>query len=92
MEYFFVAVGIFLLLLVFLCLYRCIKGPTIFDRIIAVGAIGTQVMVLLVVIGFIYKRENMFIDLAMAYALLNFVGTVVIAKYFLKTREKEILQ
>jgi multicomponent Na+:H+ antiporter subunit F len=82
MENFFLGVGIFLCFLVFLCLYRVMSGPTIIDRIVGVGAIGTKTLAVLVSMGFIYGRIEMFLDIIMVYALLNFIGTLAAAKYF----------
>ena len=82
MKSFFLAVDIFLCLLVFLCLYRVVFGPTLGDRIVATGAIGTKTLTILVIIGFLYGRVEMFLDISLAYALLNFVGTLAAAKYF----------
>jgi len=82
MENFFLGVGIFLSFLVLLCLYRVMFGPTIIDRIVATGAIGTKTLAVLVSIGFLYGRIEMFLDIIMVYALLNFIGTLAAAKYF----------
>ncbi|MBW1744838.1 MAG: pH regulation protein F [Deltaproteobacteria bacterium] len=82
MENFYLGVSILLCMLVLLCLYRVIYGPTIIDRIVGVGAIGTKTLVILVLIGFIYGRIDMFLDISIAYALLNFIGTIAAAKYF----------
>jgi len=68
--------------LVFLCLYRGVFGPTVLDRIISVGVIGTKATVIVVLMGFIYKRADMFLDLAMVYALLNFIATLAASKFF----------
>ena len=82
MENFYLGASIFLCLLVFLCLYRVVYGPTIIDRIVGVGAIGTKTLVLLALMGFIYGRIEMFLDIIMVYAILNFIGTLAAAKYF----------
>ncbi|HDS16935.1 MAG TPA: pH regulation protein F [Proteobacteria bacterium] len=82
MEVFFLGSSLFLCLLVVPCLYRAIVGPTIIDRMVAVGAIGTKTLIILVVIGFLYERVAMFIDISMVYAILNFVGTLAAARYF----------
>ena len=60
---------------------RVVLGATVYDRLLAAGAIGTNSIVLLAVVGFIYDRPGMFVDLAITYALLNFIGAVVAAKY-----------
>jgi len=82
MENFYLGASIFLCLLVFLCLYRVVNGPTIIDRIVGVGAIGTKTLVVLALMGFIYGRIEMFLDIIMVYAILNFIGTLAAAKYF----------
>jgi multicomponent Na+:H+ antiporter subunit F len=77
----FTIIAIIIVLLMLMPLYRVVKGPTLFDRIIAAGLMGTNGVLVLAVIGFIYNRIDMFVDLAIAYALLNFVGTVAVGKY-----------
>lgn len=84
----FAAIAVVLVILMFLPLYRVIKGPTVFDRIISAGLIGTNGILVLAIIGFAYERIDMFIDLSIAYALLNFVGTVAIGKYFSRHRDE----
>jgi multicomponent Na+:H+ antiporter subunit F len=61
--------------------YRVVRGPTIFDRMIGVGVIGTSTVILLCLVGFIVGRVDMFVDIAIAYAMLNFTGGIVVAKY-----------
>ena len=78
---FFYYIGIGLCILVLFVLYRGILGPGIFNRIAAISAIGTKTLVLLLIIGYSYRRVEMFIDISMVYALLNFIGTVAAAKY-----------
>jgi len=63
-----------------LVLYRAIKGPRIYDRVLAVNVIGTKTVVLLALIGFIYERPH-FLDIALVYALINFIATVAFLKY-----------
>ncbi|MEW5948280.1 MAG: monovalent cation/H+ antiporter complex subunit F [Thermodesulfobacteriota bacterium] len=82
MQRFFIGVSIALLFLVFLCLYRAVWGPFITNRIIGVGAIGTKTLIVLLLMGFIYDRLDMFVDISIVYALLNFIGTLAAAKYF----------
>ena len=84
MEQFFMGASIALCLIIFLSLYRAVFGPTVFDRIVGAGFVGTKTAVLLVLIGFIYKRLDMFVDLALVYSILNFIGTVIVSKYFIK--------
>jgi len=60
-------------------------GPTSFDRILGVNVIGTKTAVLLVIIGTLFDRVEMFVDFAISYALLNFVGAIVISRYLNRT-------
>lgn len=69
-------------------LYRLAVGKTVFDRIIAAGLVGTNGFIMLALIGFLFNRIDMFIDIAIAYALLNFVIMIVLAKYFEQSKEK----
>jgi len=73
-------VSIIILLSTILVLYRLIKGPVVFDRVLAANVIGTKAVVLLALIGFIYERPN-FLDLALVYALTNFIATTAFLKY-----------
>jgi multicomponent Na+:H+ antiporter subunit F len=63
-----------------LVLYRAIKGPRVYDRALAVNAIGTKTVVLLALTGFIYERPH-FLDIALVYALINFIATIAFLKY-----------
>ena len=60
---------------------RAIVGPTIFDRVVALNGMGTMIPVLLVLIGLLYNREDMFVDMALALFLLNLFTTLLIARY-----------
>lgn len=82
MSSFLLWIAIFIALLTAAAMYRVAVGKTIFDRIIAAGLVGTNGFILLVLIGFIFGRISMFVDLAIAYALLNFVIIIVLGKYF----------
>ena len=85
-ETFTSAVGVALFVLMLPALYRVAVGPTSFDRLVAVNVIGTKTAVLLVVIGVMFGRLDMFVDFALAYALLNFVGSLAVARYLNRTR------
>ena len=88
MSSLFLGTAIFIALLTAICLYRVAAGPTIFDRVMGVGLVGTNGFILLALIGFIYERIDMFIDIAITYALLNFILAIVLGKYFERGREK----
>ncbi|SVE57346.1 uncharacterized protein METZ01_LOCUS510200, partial [marine metagenome] len=70
-----------LAILLFVYLYRVLRGPTIFDRVLGLNGISTKAIILLIVIGVYFERVDMFIDIATGYALLNLVGALAVAKY-----------
>lgn len=70
-----------LAVLIVIYLYRVVRGPTLYDRVLGLNGISTKAIVLLVVIGTVYERVEMFVDIATGYALLNLVGALAIAKY-----------
>ena len=73
--------SIHLFLLVLLCLFRVTTGPTILNRAAGISAVGTKTLIILLIIGVIHRRVEMFVDISMVYALLNFIGCLVLAKY-----------
>jgi multicomponent Na+:H+ antiporter subunit F len=83
MHAFFLAMAIALVLTMILSLLRAVIGPTILDRILGGNVIGTKTVVLLLLIGLLYDNLSMFIDIAIAYALLNFIATLGATKFFL---------
>lgn len=68
-----------------LALIRALLGPTVYDRILAVNMFGTKTALLVAVLGFVMDRPE-FADIALAYALINFIGVLAIMKFF-KYRE-----
>jgi multicomponent Na+:H+ antiporter subunit F len=76
----FLYVAVAIVIASFASLYRGIEGPGVFNRIIAVSVIGTKTIVLLVLIGFIYERPEFF-DIALVYAILNFIMTITATRY-----------
>jgi multicomponent Na+:H+ antiporter subunit F len=86
MELFFIYTGIYLCLVMLLSLYRAVTGPTILDRLIGVNAIGSKTTVLLVLIGLLYHRVDMFVDIALAYAMLNFIAVLAASRFFQKRK------
>lgn len=82
MEQLLLVLAIILAIGVLIPFYRVIVGPTVYDRILGAGIIGTKTIVLIALLGFLFGRIEMFIDIALAYALLNFIGVIAIAKYF----------
>jgi len=64
-----------------LTLIRALRGPTLYDRILAVNVHGTMTVMLIALVGFLVERPD-FLDLSLVYALLNFVGTLAALKFF----------
>jgi len=85
---FFLFVLTTLTVLMLVYLYRVVRGPTAFDRVLGLNGISTKAIVLLVVIGTTFDRVDMFVDISTGYALLNLVGALAIAK-FLEERGEE---
>lgn len=81
MEDFFLYSAVGLTIIIAVPLIRVVKGPTLFDRILAANAIATKTIVLICLIGFLFGRIDMFIDITLAYAILGFIGSLTIAKY-----------
>jgi len=75
------ALVLFIGVLIGVNLYRVARGPTLYDRLLAANIIGTKSIIILVATGFLYGRPALFVDLALVYALLSFVGVVAIGKY-----------
>lgn len=70
---------LFVLILVYL--FRVFQGPTVYDRILGLNGISTKAIILLTVLGSFYERLDMFVDIALGYAVLNIVGGLSVAKY-----------
>jgi multicomponent Na+:H+ antiporter subunit F len=92
METLFLICSLVFMFLLALCLVRVIGGPTVLDRILGGNVIGTKVTVLLLIIGILYGQVEMFVDIAIAYALLNFITTLGAAKYFLHRKKAGLQQ
>lgn len=63
-----------------LALIRATLGPTVFDRVLAINLFGTKTILLICVAGFMIGRTD-FLDLALLYSLMNFIGTVALLRY-----------
>ena len=87
MTDFFLITGVGMCALVLACLYRATYGPNVLNRAAGISAIGTKTLIILLLMGAIYDRIEMFIDISMVYALLNFIGTLVLAKHLERTGE-----
>ena len=63
-----------------LALGRALLGPTVYDRILAVNSFGTKTVLMIAVLGFLSGRPD-FLDIALIYALINFIGTIAVLKF-----------
>lgn len=63
-----------------LSLLRALKGPPVFDRILAANSFGTKTVLLIAVLGFLKGRPD-FLDLALVYTLMNFLGTLAVLRF-----------
>jgi len=77
----FSAATIAILITMGLALARAFIGPTVWDRILAVNMFGTKTVLLVAVLGFLMGRPE-FLDIAILYALINFIGTIAVLKFF----------
>jgi multicomponent Na+:H+ antiporter subunit F len=74
------AVTIATLVTMALALVRALLGPTIYDRLLAANMFGTKTVLLLSVVAFLYGRPD-FLDLALVYALINFIGVIAVLEF-----------
>jgi multicomponent Na+:H+ antiporter subunit F len=84
------AVAIATLATMGLALVRALLGPTVYDRVLSVNMFGTKTVLLLSVIAFLGGRPD-FLDLALAYALINFIGVLAVLEFFkLRAARREV--
>lgn len=80
MDVVYVIVALSILLTMVISLYRADVGPTWFDRILALNSIGTKTVLLIAVLLFVTGRPD-FLDLALLYSLMSFIGTVAVLRF-----------
>jgi multicomponent Na+:H+ antiporter subunit F len=76
----FAAAILAILIVMGMALARAVLGPTVYDRILAANAFGTLTVALIALLGFLTDRPE-FLDIALVYALINFIGTIAVTKY-----------
>lgn len=69
------------ILMIGLMLIRVFKGPSVFDRLNGIFVIGIDVIMVILFVGFVDGRIDMYVDIAISYGLLGFLSTVIIAKF-----------
>ncbi|PWM67926.1 MAG: pH regulation protein F [Eubacteriales Family XIII. Incertae Sedis bacterium] len=72
---------IVLITIIALMLGRALRGPTVFNRMNALGVISADTIILIVLFGYLDGRIDMYVDIAISYAILGFVGSIAIAKF-----------
>jgi len=77
----FTAAALALLATMVLTIARALIGPTLYDRLLAVNSFGTKIVLFIAVYGFLTGRPE-FLDIALVYSLINFVGTVAVLKFY----------
>ncbi len=81
METFFSIFTIFVILITLLMLIPMFKGPDIYNRFVGVMVLGTNIVLILLLIGFTDGRQDMYVDIAISYGVLSFVSSVILAKF-----------
>lgn len=90
----FLAAAIAIVVTMALAICRALVGPSVYDRILAVNMFGTKTVLFLAVIAFVSGRPD-FLDLALIYALINFISTLAVLQFFqnrtlLKAHERDV--
>jgi multicomponent Na+:H+ antiporter subunit F len=76
-----IGVAVAILITMVLALARALIGPTVYDRILALNMFGTKTVLFLALVAILYDRPD-FLDLALAYALINFIGVLAVLEFF----------
>lgn len=76
----FIAITLTILVILTLALTRALLGPTLYDRILAVNMVGTKTVLLICVMSVVAGRGDM-VDIALVYALINFIGIIAVLRF-----------
>lgn len=87
----FTAAAFAVLVAMILALLRAFAGPTIYDRILAVNVFGTKTALLIAIVGFMMGRPD-FLDIAMVYALMNFISVIGVLRFFKYATKSDAVQ
>lgn len=77
----FVAAAVAILVVMGMALIRAFLGPTFYDRVLAVNMFGTKTVLLIAVVAML-TEEGYFLDIAITYALINYINVIAILRYF----------
>lgn len=81
METFFLCIMIGIIALTFLMLVFLFMGNTVYDKLIGILVMSTKVILVLILIGFVDGRRDMYVDIAISYGILGFISSVILAKF-----------
>lgn len=81
MHYMIIAIMMAVIAVIGMMLQRVFQGPTVYDRMNGLSVTGTDTILLIILFGYLDGRPEMYVDIALSYAILGFVGSVIIAKY-----------
>lgn len=81
MALFFEVLMVGIIIIIGLMLIRVYKGPSIYDRLNGVFVIGIDVIMVILLVGFVDGRVDMYVDIAISYGILGFLSTVIVAKF-----------
>ena len=70
-----------------MAIVRALLGPTVYDRVLAVNTFGTKTVLLIAVLGFLTRRPD-FLDVAVVYALMNFIGVIALLRFLIETSRR----
>ena len=92
MQNLFLISGTLIIALMLSLFYRIFMGPSMMDRVLSVNVIGTKSTILIVIAGIIFDRLEMFVDIAIAYAFLNFIASLVVSRYLSRVKEIDLYE
>ena len=81
METFFLCILIGIILLTLMMVVFLFRGNSVYDRFIGILVISTKVILILILIGFVDGRRDMYVDIAISYGILGFISSVIVAKF-----------
>ncbi|NLJ99880.1 MAG: pH regulation protein F [Clostridia bacterium] len=81
MENFILALIVGLVMVILMMLYRVIVGPTVYDRFNGLLVLGSDVIILIILVGVYFGRVEMFVDISLTFAILGFISWVILGKY-----------
>jgi multicomponent Na+:H+ antiporter subunit F len=87
----YIAISVAILVVMVLALARALLGPTLYDRILAINTFGTKTVLLIAVLGMVAGRFD-FIDIALVYALINFISVIAVLRFFEYDERRDLEQ